>query len=175
MYPILRLLGERLRHGARPLGLFETHVTHTLCWPWDLDPWMELNNGRTLTLHDLSRIPFMMRIGAIAAMRQKGWGITVAGSSMRYRRRVRVFQRVELRVRLAGWDGRFLYLEQAMVRDGQVLNHLLARMAATGRNGIVPPAELMSELGHIGESPRLPDWIVAWINAEAQRPWPPMQ
>jgi acyl-CoA thioesterase FadM len=173
MYPILRLVKERLRFTARPLDLFETHVTTTLCWPWDLDPWMELNNGRTLTLPDLSRIPFMVRLGAIDAMRRNSWGVTVAGSSVRYRRRVRLFQRVELRVRLVGWDARFFYLEQAMMREGAVLNHMLARMAVTGNEGIVAPARLFALLGHEEPGPTLPEWVTAWIEAEDQRPWPP--
>ena len=35
---------------------------------------MELNNGRTLTLYDLGRIPMMLRLGVIRTLRAKGWG-----------------------------------------------------------------------------------------------------
>ena len=58
MYPFLRMFKEMARASRMPpLGLFDTHVSHHLCWPWDLDPWVELNNGRTLTLYDLGRLP----------------------------------------------------------------------------------------------------------------------
>ena len=48
MYPFLRMFKEMVRASRMPpLGLFDTHVSHHLCWPWDLDPWVELNNGLT--------------------------------------------------------------------------------------------------------------------------------
>jgi hypothetical protein len=40
--------------------------------------------------------------------------MAVAGNSLRYRRRVRAFHRLEMRSRLLGWDARFLYVEQSM-------------------------------------------------------------
>lgn len=175
MYPVVRLMTEWLRHRHRRLGLFDTHVTRLTCLPWDLDPWMELNNGRTLTLFDLGRMPLSLRIGMIAALRANGWGMTAAGTHCRYRRRVRLFHRVELHSRLIGWDARFLYVEQAMWRRGEALNHILVRLAATeGARGILPPERLIAAMGHPGlPSPPLPDWVTAWAAAEALRPWPP--
>ncbi len=176
MYPVIRLMKERLKYRGQPLGLFDTHVSHHICWPWDLDPWMELNNGRTLTLYDLGRMPFSTRSGLIPTLRAQGWGMTVAGSTPRYRRRIRMFQRFEMRTRLIGWDNRFVYTEQSMWRGGEALNHLLLRLAVTGPGGIVPPARLAAAMGHSDQdSPALPGWVQAWIDAEAQRPWPPMQ
>ena len=51
MYPLIRFASAILREGRAPkLGLLDTHVSQHICWPWDIDPFMELNNGRTLTL-----------------------------------------------------------------------------------------------------------------------------
>lgn len=175
MYPVVRLMKESLSVRNRPLGLFETHVSHHICWPWDLDPWMELNNGRTLTLFDLGRMPLSTRLGMVRALAANGWGMTAAGTHVRYRRRVRMFQRVTMASRLIGWDARFLYVEQAMWRGGEALNHILVRLAATrGVQGILPPPELIAAMGYPGTpSPALPDWVSAWTAAEALRPWPP--
>ncbi|PVH29002.1 acyl-CoA thioesterase [Pararhodobacter oceanensis] len=176
MYPIFRLIKERICLDRSKLGLFETHVSRHICWPWDLDPWMELNNGRTLTLYDLGRIPWSLRLGMIAPMRDNRWGMTVAGSTPRYRRRVRMFQRFETHSALIGWDHRFLYMQQSMWRGGEALNHVLLRLATTDAKGIVAPQRLISAMGYGDQpSPELPDWVQAWIEAEAQRPWPPMQ
>lgn len=175
MYPIFRLFKEHIKFRNAPrLGLFETHVSHHLCWPLDLDPWMELNNGRTLTLFDLGRMPFSSRIGLLPALRANGWGMTSAGNTVRYRRRVRMFHRIEMQTRCLGWDHRFLYVEQSMWRHGEALNHMLVRLAATDANGILPPATLVGAMGHpTSESPPLPGWVEAWIAADALRPWPP--
>jgi len=137
MYPFLRLPFQFWLHRKSPaLGLFDTHVSHHICWPWDLDPWMELNNGRTLTLYDMGRLPLAMRVGLIGALRKNRWGLTMAGASVRYRRRVRAFERVEMRSRAVGWDDRFLYLEQSMwKRSGECANHILYRSAVTSADG----------------------------------------
>mgnify|MGYP001027203660 CR=1 FL=1 len=174
MYPVIRLIKERIKFRNAPLGPLETHVSQHICWPWDLDPWMELNNGRTLTLFDLGRVPMSLRTGMVPAMRENGWGMTVAGSSLRYRRRVRMFHRVEIHSRCIGWDHRFLYVEQSMWRKGEALNHALIRLAVTQEAGILPPEELAAAMGHTAPSPALPDWVLAWVDADAQRAWPPV-
>jgi acyl-CoA thioesterase FadM len=174
MYPFLRMAKEIwANRNAPPLGLTEAHVSHHLCWPWDLDLWAELNNGRTLTLYDLGRIPLAMRTGLGRVIRRHGWGITVAGSSVRYRRRVRMFDRVEMVSRCIGWDARFFYMEQSMWRAGGCTSHMLLRSAITSPAGIVPTAEVLAALDRPAESPVLPGWVGAWIAADAERPWPP--
>ncbi len=175
MYPFLRLAKEMLKfRKAAPLPPFGVHVSHHICWPWDLDPWIELNNGRTLTLYDLGRVPLVMRLGFFRALKQKGWGITVAGNTTRYRRRIKAFERFEMRTRLIGWDKRFFYMEQTMWKGGDCANHLLVRSALVGPEGIVDPSEAAAAMGMPPDSPPLPDWVEAWIKADALRPWPPM-
>jgi len=178
VYPFIRMVWQLWRHrNDPPLPLTGCHVSHHYCLPWDIDLWAELNNGRTLTLYDLGRIPLAGRVGLIGVLRREGWGLTIAGASIRYRRRVRVFERVEMRSRLIGWDDRFMYLEQSMwTRDGRCASHVLYRGAVTGPGGIVPPGEVLAALGQPDHAaPPLPGWVRAWIEAEATRPWPPAQ
>jgi acyl-CoA thioesterase FadM len=174
MYPYLRLgLELVLARRAPPLPLGGVHVTRLTCRPGDIDPWGELNNGRTLTLYDLARVPLAVRTGLIAALRRNGWGLTVAGASVRYRRRVRAFQRVEIRSAFIGRDPRFIYVHQAMFRGGAAVSSVLIRGAVTAPDGIVPTERVMAAVGAGGAEPPLPAWAAAWAEAEAQRPWPP--
>lgn len=173
MYPFFRLALETwLARRAPPLGPMGTHVSHHRIWPWDLDPWVELNNGRTLTQYDLGRLPYAIRIGLVATLRRNRWRMTVAGVSVRYRRRVVAFQRVEMRTRALGWDSRFIYIEQSLWRGDECANQMLMRAAVLDSSGIVPPSRAMAAMG-VAEAPDLPDWVAAWIEAEAIRPWPP--
>ncbi|QQA42931.1 acyl-CoA thioesterase [Pelagovum pacificum] len=176
MYPFLRLLYQDFRHrNDPPLGIRDIHESEHICWPWDIDLWMELNNGRTLTLYDLGRIPAARRLGLLAVMKDKGWGLTVAGSTTRYRRRVRAFEKVKMKTRGCGWDHRFFYIEQSMwKKTGDCASHVLIRSAITSTDGIVPPARLAEAMGLPEDNPP-PDWAKAWIDAEAVRPWPPFQ
>ncbi|MEM1077973.1 MAG: thioesterase family protein [Pseudomonadota bacterium] len=174
MYPFLRLAYQVLRAWRMPpLNPTETHVSHHLCWPWDIDLWMELNNGRTLTLFDMGRIPMGQRAGLLALLRKKSWGLTIAGSVVRYRRRVRMFNRIEMRTRTIGWDNRFVYIEQIMMVRGTVTSQAVFRSAVTDRDGIVAPERLLAELAPDHPPVPLPVWVERWITAEAERPWPP--
>lgn len=176
MYPFARMSLQMSRARKAPrIGLLDEHESHHICWPWDLDFWFELNNGRTLTLYDLGRLPLAERIGMVDLLKERKWGMTVAGSTIRYRRRVRGFEKYTMRSRGIGWDNRFLYIEQAMWRGETCCNHALIRMAVTDKSGILNPQEMATALGHPGPSPEMPDWATAWIAADAMRPWPPMQ
>jgi acyl-CoA thioesterase FadM len=176
MYPYLRMIKELWKfRGAPALPFTGTHISHHRCWPQDIDPWRELNNGRTLTIYDLGRLPLSTRVGLYRVMKAKQWGLTVAGASTRYRRRVRLFDRIEMRTRCIGWDARFIYMEQSMWKDGECTSHVLLRSAMTSRAGIVAPAEVLKALGQSQQSPALPDWVQSWIAADGERPWPPMK
>ena len=174
MYPLFRLGLELMRaRRAPPLAVDGVHVSRHICWPWDIDPWMELNNGRTLTLYDLGRVPLAVRTGLVAAARANGWGLAVAGVSVRYRRRVRAFERIEMRSALVGRDARFLYVEQAMRHDGEAVSGALIRTAVTSPDGIVPTDRVLAAMGLPGWHPPPPPWVEAWSQADARRPWPP--
>jgi hypothetical protein len=99
--------------------------------------------------------------------------MAVAGSSVRYRKRVTAFTRLTMHSRCIGWDDRFIYNEQSMWRGEDCTSHVLIRSAITSKAGIVPPVELARAAGISLESPALPDWVLAWIKADACRPWPP--
>jgi len=177
MYPFVRMAWQMWRHRNDPaIGLLDEHVSQHICWPWDLDFWAELNNGRTLTLFDLGRVPALRRTRLFDVLARERWGMAVAGASVRYRKRVLAFARITMRTRGVGWDARFLYVEQSMwLSDGSCASHVLIRSAATDRNGIIAPARLVAALGWQGPAPVLPDWVAAWAAADATRPWPPMQ
>jgi acyl-CoA thioesterase FadM len=177
MYPVLRLVKEFIKYRNAPALPFDgTHVSHHMCLPWDLDLWMELNNGRTLTLYDLGRMTLAKRAGLISAMELNNWGMTMAGACVRYRRRIRVFDVVEMHSRLVCWDDKFLYIEQSMWRkDGECANNVVYRAAVTSNAGIVPPEQVAKDIfGHVPKV-ETPDWIAKWIETERLRPWPPQK
>jgi acyl-CoA thioesterase FadM len=176
MYPFFRLIKEVFVASRQSrIGMFDTHVSHHICWPWDLDLWVELNNGRTLTLYDLGRVPLAVRTGLGAMLRREKWGMTVAGSTTRYRVRVRMFDKVATHSRLLGWDHRFVYVEQSMWNSrGDCTSNVVLRLAMTDHKGIVVPERVIKAMGQGDlQSPELPEWVQAWIRAEDLRIWPP--
>lgn len=174
MYPFIRLaLVSRAAVRRAPLPLDGVGHLRLTCWPWDLDVFAEMNNGRILTLYDLGRFDHAHRIGLIALLKPNRWGFAVGGASVRYRRRVRAFHRVDLRTRCVGRDARWFYMHQVMARHGEPVSAGLMRVCCTDRSGIVPTDRVLEALGAPGWSPPLPGWVAAWIAAEDARDWPP--
>ncbi len=176
MYPFIRLAWQFFKHRKDPkLPPTGTHESRHFCLPQDIDLWWELNNGRTLTMYDMGRLPLAMRVGLIKTLRQNKWALTMAGCSVRYRRRIRMFEAFTMKSRAVGWDDKFVYLEQSIwKKSGECAGHILYRSAVTDRSGIVAPTRVMEALGMDTASNPLPDWVKAWIEADAHRPWPPM-
>jgi len=174
MYPYLRHAIVAASDGRKPaFGTFDTHHLALTCWPVDIDGYMEMNNGRILTLYDLGRTGIAYRTGLMQTLMSNRWGLVVAGSSIRYRSRVTLFQRVDLRTRVLGWDDRFLYMEQGMWRGETCCNHGLIRAAMTEKGRMMSPARVAETMAIDPTSPELPVWVRNWIDADMTRPWPP--
>ena len=75
-----------------------------------------MNNGRILTLLDRSRTVLAKRTGLLKVLRANNWGLTIAGVSVRYSRRIRPFEKVETKGRTLCWDDRVIYLEPGMIK-----------------------------------------------------------
>ena len=176
MYPWIRFAREMLRARKMPaLNVGETHATPLRCGIFDIDYQFEMNNGRIITLFDLGRVPMFVRMGVLEEMQAAGWYGTIAGSSIRYRRRITIGQKLEIRSRAVGVDNRFFYIEQGIFRGDECCAHGLLRAAITTGKGIVPTGDVLERLGFVDTIPILPDWARDWDRAEASRPWPPMQ
>lgn len=174
MYPFIRLIKEVVEASRMPdLHPLGTHVSHHRCWPQDIDQFIEMNNGRILTILDLGRTGLAQRVGLLRALRQNRWGLTIAGSSVRYRKRIKPFVKFRIVSKAVGWSERFFYLEQTIWIGDECAVQALYRSAVTNKKGIVNPARVFEAVGIDGPSPEKPAWVQAWIDADNTRPWPP--
>jgi acyl-CoA thioesterase FadM len=175
MYPFIRMIKEFVVHrNAGDLPPLGVHVSHHRCWPHDLDGFLEMNNGRILTILDLGRFVLARRSGLLTALRANKWGLTMAGVSVRYRKRIRLFTKFRVVSRAVGWDDKFFYLDQSIWVGDACAAQALYRSAITDHDGIVKPRRLFDYTGYEGPRPVLPEWVQNWIDADATRPWPPV-
>jgi acyl-CoA thioesterase FadM len=174
MYPAVRAVHAILSGmAASEIALFDAHDSYHRAWPWDVDMYLELNHGRTLTLFELGRWRMAGRMRLLSALQKQRIAFAIAGVSVRYRKRIPMMARFRMVTRFAGWDERFLYVDQSMWLGAECANQALVRAALRSRGKTMPPGEFLAGLGLETQSPELPDWISAWIDAEGKRPWPP--
>lgn len=174
MYPVSRLIISSLLATRKPKLAPDGVSSMTFyCRPWDLDMFFEMNNGRVLTLFDLSRFDLSIRTGFARALYQNRWGLAVAGSTIQYRKRVRLFNKVEMRSQLVGIDEKWLFVAQSMWVRGKPTSAALLRTCVTSPSGTVPTRDVLDAMGIETFSPQLPQWAKDWEVMDKTRPWPP--
>lgn len=171
MYPYCRITRLILSSKRKPkCNYADNSILKMRVMPGDIDVFGELNNGRFLTLMDFGRFDLAIRTGLLKFVRQQNWGLTVAGSSARFRYRLRLFQSFELHSQVIGHDDKWIYFHQKMVRKGKTHASALIRTGVTSISGIVKVDEVKQRMGHDIGIPPLPNWAKAWIAADEQHP-----
>ena len=172
MYPILKvarvLLCARFR---KPLEPDEISVLNYRVGLFDADAFLELNNARYLFYTELGRWDYCWRVGFFTLMRAKGWGVSVGGASVRYRRRIPFGRKFSVRTKLVCHDGRWFYFLHEFTSKGRICASALIKACAVSKQGLVPATEVIDAIGKDFDD-AIPDWVNAWIEAEGLRPWP---
>ena len=178
MYPISRLVLTSIKalreNRSKPaLSFNDVSETSFLCRPWDLDMFMEMNNGRVITLFDIGRFHLAIRSGLSAVLKREGWGLVVAGSTIRYRKRVRLFDKVTMRTQVIGNDNRWVYICQSMWVKGEAASSILLRTGVTEKGKVIDPERVKEAMGTADLTFPESKWLQEWITSEEDRPWPP--
>ena len=124
MYPFIRYTSTIARAALQvkkgnTLTFKDTSEISFRCRLTDIDNFLEMNNGRVLTLFDMGRTDFAVRSGLGTQLLKQRWGLVVAGSTIQYRKRIRAFDKVTMKTRIVGFDERWIYIEQSMWVKGK--------------------------------------------------------
>ena len=137
------LLSARRRS---PLAIGRLHTSLNLrVLPNDLDLNLHMNNGRYLSLCDLSRVDMFVRTGLFRSMRKRKWMPLIAEHTMTYRKPLGLLQRFELLLEVTHWDEKFFYMNhtfmvgELLVASGTSKGCLYAKGA-----GVVPPERVIA-------------------------------
>lgn len=174
MYPLIRFLTTCTQALLSDNIDFDAVSETTFrCRPWDVDMFLEVNNGRILTLYDLGRFDLSIRVGLARHLKNNRWGLVVAGSSVRYRRRVRMFDKVTIRTQVVAFEERWIYIVQSMWVRGEPVSSVLLRTGITAKGQVITTASILEALGIESWKAEPVGWVKDWILSEEERPWPP--
>ena len=176
MYPFIKTVITLITAKYRPpLKLADESVLHQRASLTDIDIFMELNNARYLNYMELGRWDYSQRTGFYTLMKRKKWGVAVGGASIRYRRRIPFLSKFTVTSKIICHDGRWMYFLQEFHRgsssDRKICASALMKVCVTSKEGLVPAPEVLNALGEADQFAEIPEWVVAWIDAESQRPW----
>jgi acyl-CoA thioesterase FadM len=160
----------RSRRASR-LSMLDVSRIRMRVLPSDLDILGHMNNGVYLSYMDLGRINLVIRAGAWAVFRNKGWSPVAASETMSFRRSLTLWQVFELQTRVVGYDEKAAFMEQRFVVDGEIYAQGIVRgRFARKTGGAVPMSELGAALGFDPARFPPPEWQATWSEAAAMPP-----
>ena len=179
MYPYLRYTKSIVdafitNKKAQPLAFEQVSEVTVRCSITDIDPMFEMNNGRVLTVYDIGRTDFIIRTGLAKQLLKNRWGMVVAGSTIQYRKRIRLFDKVTINTQLVGIDERWLYLEHSMWVKGKPCSSVLLRTGVTKGGKVIETAKVLKALGESNLVMSPEPWVQEWIASNKDHRWPPM-
>ena len=162
MYPFLRLTRVIIQSLFEPkiaINSKETHEITLIVMPQDIDPFLELNNGRYVTLLDLGRFSHGAKVNMRSFLKENNWSLTIVGTYNEYRHRLRLFQRFKLKTNIIGYDKNWFYFFQRVERNNKIYMASVVKFSFTNKNGIVKPDLVAPKMGETFNPNQIPGWI----------------
>ena len=162
MYPLLRLIRVVVKSQFKKKLSFDNDYTDSInliVLPQDIDPFMELNNGRYVTLLDLGRFSLGAKVNMVSFLKRNNWSLTIIGTYNEYRYRLRLFQRFILKTKIIGYDEKWFYFFQKVERNGKTHMASIVKFAFTSKKGLVSTKEVITAMDIEYDPNSLPSWI----------------
>jgi acyl-CoA thioesterase FadM len=134
-----------LRRERLPIGVAESRL-NLMTLPNDLDVNLHMNNGRFLTICDLSRVDMFIRSGLVTALRKYKWAPIITEHTMSYKRPLRLFQKFEVVMQLTHWDERCFYMSHQFFDGDRLVAEGKSMGVIRGREGVVAPEIVMERV-----------------------------
>jgi YbgC/YbaW family acyl-CoA thioester hydrolase len=107
--------------------------------PNDLDVNMHVNNGRYLTLCDLTRVDFFVRSGIAALMLKHKWSPIIAEHTMTYLRPIKVFTKIEIRMEITHFDEKYFYCSHHFYKGDKLMAQGTSKALVISKTGSLTP------------------------------------
>ncbi|NOZ54430.1 MAG: acyl-CoA thioesterase [Gammaproteobacteria bacterium] len=111
--------------------------------PNDMDINFHMNNGRYLTICDLTRVDMFIRTGLAKTMLKEKWTPVIAEHTMKYKKGLKIFQKYTLKMEITGWDEKsFKMLHTFLVAD-RVVAEGTSQGVIISKSGAISPEDVM--------------------------------
>jgi len=136
---VLSLFRERL-----PVGKARSNLSLRVL-PNDLDLNLHMNNGRYLTICDLSRMDLFIRSGLLRSMFRRKWIPIIAEHTMIYKKPLSLFERYDALLEVTHWDEKYFYMKHVFRNAERLIAEGTSKGCVYARgSGVVKPEEVIA-------------------------------
>ena len=155
--------------SPRKVDVFEECELPLKVFPNDLDLNMHMNNGRYLTIMDLGRTDFTMKLDLHKLMVKEKWGAVATAINVVYLKPLSLFDSYTLKTKLIAWDDMWFYLEQKFVKDEIVVASAIVRATfLKGGKRLAPSKVLKASAAKEVEPPEFPKYLKYLVLGEEE-------
>ncbi len=112
--------------------------------PNDLDINLHMNNGRYLTICDLTRVDMFIRTGLINTMMKKKWIPVISEHTMKYKKPLSLFEKYTVSMEIIGWDEKYFHMTHTfIVGDRVVAEGTSSGAILSKKDGVISPDQVI--------------------------------
>ena len=114
--------------------------------PNDIDINLHMNNGRYLTICDLTRVDMFIRTGLAKTMIKERWIPVISEHTMKYKKALKVFQKYTIKMEVTGWDEKSFKMLHTFIVADRVVAEGTSCGVKLSKTGVIPPCEVMKRV-----------------------------
>jgi acyl-CoA thioesterase FadM len=114
--------------------------------PNDIDINRHMNNGRYLTICDLSRVDLFLRTGLAQIMLKERWMPVISEHTMIYKKSLNLFEKYEVQMELVGWDEKAFHMVHTFLVGDRIAAQGTSKGVIVGKKGVVEPRLVMEKV-----------------------------
>lgn len=114
--------------------------------PNDLDINLHMNNGRYLTICDLTRVDMFVRTGLAKTMYKEKWMPVISEHTMKYKKGLKPFQKYKIYMQVTHWDDRTFFMAHQFKVGDRLMAEGTSQGVIVGKQGVVNPVEVMKRV-----------------------------
>jgi len=114
--------------------------------PNDIDINLHMNNGRYLTICDLTRVDMFIRSGLAMTMIKQKWRPVISEHTMKYKKGLKLFQAYTIKMEVIGWDEKSFKMTHTFIVNDRVVAEGTSKGVILSKSGVIPPREVMDKV-----------------------------
>ena len=114
--------------------------------PNDIDINLHMNNGRYLTICDLTRVDMFIRTGLAKTMIKEKWIPVISEHTMKYKKGLKLFQKYTIKMEVTGWDEKSFKMLHTFIVGERVVAEGTSCGVVLSKTGVIPPELVMKKV-----------------------------